>query len=130
MTDEVSPPPPTPLFQAVEDGVRVIATGRVIRFGSPAWDDYQAYLAAGGVTLPAAPPLPLTLDEEAARTENALREAQWAELRGDAALRALRNRTPAEVSAWIDANVSNLAEARTVLKMLARVIAALIRERL
>jgi len=51
-------------------------------------------------------------------------------LKADAAVQALRTRTPAQCDAWLDQNVTDLASARAVLKILARILALLARERI
>lgn len=39
----------------------------------------------------------------------------------DAVLAALKNARPAQIEAWIDANVNNISDARRVLKALAKI---------
>lgn len=46
----------------------------------------------------------------------------------DAVLAALKTARPAQIDAWLDANVNNLADARRVLKMLVKVAALLVRK--
>lgn len=45
----------------------------------------------------------------------------------DTVLQFLRTHTPAEVEAYVEANVNNLAQAKAVLKVLAKVVAYLAR---
>lgn len=47
-------------------------------------------------------------------------------LRADNVISALDNMTPAQINAWIDTNVTDLASAKTVLKMLVKVAKYLI----
>lgn len=101
--------------------------------GMPEWSEYMEVMARGETVdpmPPPPPPPPPSAEEVAARADNASTEVVRDELRIDAAVRALRNRTPAQVDAWIDANVNSLADARAVLKILARIVALLARERL
>lgn len=51
-----------------------------------------------------------------------------AEVKRDAVLVALKDATPQQIEAWIDNNVTSLAEARAVLKALAKAVALLIRK--
>jgi len=46
----------------------------------------------------------------------------------DAVIQTLQNATPAQIDNWIEANVNSLAEAKTVLKAMAKVIALLARK--
>jgi len=86
----------------------------------PANRDYQEYLrwvADGHTPAPADPPPPPTqdeLDRAAAKAYDRLN-----------ALKAMR---PAQVKAYIDANVTNLTEAKDVLKTLAVAVSILARE--
>jgi len=84
--------------------------------GNRDWREYQAWLAAGNVPLPADPPPPPSQDEldtEAAR--------QYAKLK------ALREMTPAQVADWVEANVTNLAQAKDAIKTLAVAVCVLAR---
>lgn len=101
--------------------------------GTAAWAEYMEAMARGETVdtmPPPPPPPPPSVEEIAARTDIAASDAMRGELRLDAAVRALRNRTPAQVDAWIDANVNSLADARAVLKILARIVALIARERI
>lgn len=48
----------------------------------------------------------------------------------DALIQALKNNTPAQVEAWVESNVNNLAEAKVLLKTMAKVVAWLARREL
>ena len=131
MSDVIPTTPPAPEYQVVYPvGVRHLPTGRVIKPDWPEWAAYQSYLSTGGDLAPADPDPPLSESEALARLELSERFNLLRELRGDPALQALRARTPAQVDAWIDANVTTLAQAREVLKTLARIVALIARERL
>jgi hypothetical protein len=122
------------LYRLLERGVLNTATGVEVSGRShPGWPEYEAWLMAGGVPDPM---LPVVLDvayvdpNSPAEIESAARKQIRNALRVDAAVQALRTRTPAQVDSWIDANVTDLASAREVLKILARVLALLARESL
>ena len=68
----------------------------------------EAVIAAHDSTLPALP-----TDEDAAKSY--------------AKLTALRGMTPAQVGAWVDANVTNLAQAQDAIKTLAIAVSVLAR---
>jgi hypothetical protein len=95
------------------------------------WREYEIWMTQGNTPdpLPVVPHV-VTPAEQAALDELAARDAIRAELRLDAAVQALRTRTPAQVDAWLDANVTDLSSARAVLKILARILALLARERI
>lgn len=81
------------------------------------WRRYLAWIAEGNVPTPADPPPPPTRDELDA-----------AEARQYAKLAALRDMTPAQVSAWVDANITDLSSARDALKTLAIAVGVLARK--
>jgi hypothetical protein len=125
--------PLPPRYQLLREGVWDLLDGVAIlpQRDPTRWQAYLEWLAVeGNRPLPLAPPPPPSQEELDARAEETTRRGIINELRVDAAISALRNRTPAQVDAWIDANVTTLAEARTVLKILARILAILARERL
>lgn len=108
-------------------------TEEIVLPGTPEWGEYMAAMARGEPVdpmPPPPPPPPPSPEEVGARAEIVACETVRSELRLDAAVRALRNRTPAQVDAWIDANVNSLADARAVLKILARIVALIARERI
>ena len=119
-------------YQLLQQGVLDIESGRAIfDRSSPYWAEYVEWMRAGNIADPQiAQPAPPTSAQVAAAAELAARDTIRASLRNDSGIQALRNRTPAQVDAWIDNNVTDLASARTVLKLLARVVALLARERL
>ena len=82
------------------------------------WREYEAWLDDGHSPEPADPPPP----EEGAR--RARRQA----LRAYSMIQRLETATPAEIDAWIDANVTTIAQARTVLKALCVAMSVLLRE--
>jgi hypothetical protein len=49
-------------------------------------------------------------------------------LRADADVQALMNATPAQIDAWVDANVDSLAKVRRVLKLLLKLLVIVIRK--
>jgi len=72
------------------------------------WREYQKWVADGNVPLPKDPaPLPTQdeIDATAAKTYGKLA--------------ALKGMTPAQVQAWVDANVTTLADVKDALKTLA-----------
>jgi hypothetical protein len=112
-------------------GVHDSVLGRVITRTDAEWSDYRVWLRDNTPDPePAVAPADPTPAELAAQAELAEQAAIKASLRSDAAVRALASRSPAQVDAWIDANVTTLAEARSVLKILARILALLARQTL
>lgn len=72
------------------------------------WVEYQKWLSDGNTPLPKDPAPPPTQDEL---------DATAAKTYGK--LAALKGMTPAQVQAWVDANVSTLADVKDALKTLA-----------
>lgn len=104
---------------------------RAVYMGTADWGVFVRWLDAGNVPDEwSAPPHVPTADEIAAAAENAARDNIEATLRADAYVQALRTRTPAQVDAWIDSTVTDLASARAVLKIVARILALIARERI
>lgn len=79
--------------------------------------EYEAWLAAGGVP-----------DPYAKSQTEIDSELRWISLNADATradlLVRLRTATPAQINAYVDSNVTNLAEARTLLKKVLLVLAS------
>lgn len=94
---------------------------------TPAWDAYQAWIAAGNVPEP--PELPPGVSPEQAEIDADKAEArEWrTALLQDPLITGLRKRTPDQISTWIDNNVNNLADAKGVLKSMARLLVVLAR---
>lgn len=104
---------------------------RSVVTGSAEWTEFSAWIGAGNIPDPWLPPEPIpTADEIAALAEIETRENIMASLRADAYVQALRTRTPAQVDAWIDSTVVDLTSARAVLKIIARILALIARERI
>jgi hypothetical protein len=97
-----------------------------------AWAEYDVWLRQGNIPDPYVPPPPPapTQAELDALAELADRDTMRDNLRADATIEFLRTHTPAEVAAWVNTNVTDLASARTVLSKLAMIVAYLARERL
>jgi len=49
------------------------------------------------------------------------------QIKNDNLIKQLATKTPQQVADWIDTNVNNLADAKTVLKVLAKVVTYLVR---
>jgi hypothetical protein len=89
--------------------------------------DPASEAGAGGTwdgTAFTAPPLPPSTPRE---IEEQQREDRVAQLKAQSDVvdlaNRLKNSTPAEIDAWIDNNVGNLAQARAVLKAMLKVMA-------
>jgi len=67
----------------------------------------------------------LSAEEIAEKAATEAHRADRDALKADNAVAALLKARPAQINSYIDANVTNLAEARAVLKILARAIAVL-----
>jgi hypothetical protein len=81
-----------------------------------AWQEYLDWVAKGGTPAAADPPPPPSQDEIDA-----------AAAREYAKLAALRGMTPAQVVAWVSANVTNLAQAQDAIATLAVAVSVLSR---
>jgi hypothetical protein len=82
--------------------------------------DYVAWLSAGHTPDPVAPPTPAELQ--------AIQDAaDAADARTHAKLTALKKMTPAQVQAWVTANVTNLAQAQDAISTLAVAVGILAR---
>lgn len=97
---------------------------------TPEWSAYMAWTNAGNSPDPYTPPPPPapTAAEIAADAERATRMSIRASIKGDNFIQQLRTMTPADVDAYIQNNVTDLASAKVVLRKLAYVIAILARE--
>ena len=54
-------------------------------------------------------------------------ERQLAATKADAVLNALQDKTPAEIDAWIDANVNSVADVKELFKRIMKLLAVLAR---
>jgi len=119
-------------YRLLQRGVLDTQDGTVIAdISHPKWQDYVSWVIVGNIADPfVVPARVLTQAEIDAQAELDAQAAILATLKADAAVQALRTRTPAAVDAWIDAQVNSLADARAVLKILARILALLARERI
>ena len=100
--------------------------------GSSTWPDYLDWVRAGNApdpdsTTAAVPPTQAELDALAAIDDKADHARQ---LRANFLVQQLVTRKPAQVDDWINTNVTDLASAKVVLRVLAYVVALLARERL
>jgi hypothetical protein len=80
------------------------------------WQHYSAWVAAGNTPDPADPPPPPSQDELDAAAAKAY-----------AKLQALIGMTPAQVQAWVTANITTLPAAQDVIATLAIAVAVLAR---
>lgn len=112
-------------------GVFDLELDRVILKDDPAWPEWEAWMQTHTPD-----PMPpevaprLSAAELAARAELDDQRAMRATLRQDGTVAFLRTHTPAEIDAWVVANVTDLASAKTLLRKLAVVVAYMARERL
>ena len=72
------------------------------------WQIYQMWVSDGNTPLAKDPPPPATQDEIDATTAKSY-----------AKLNSLKSMSPAQVQAWVDANINTLADAKDALKTLA-----------
>jgi len=93
-----------PATQRIEQGVPV--------FNDPNWEVIQVITA-------------LTQQEQDAIAVRTARQEDIAAMKADAEVLALLKARPSAINNYIDNNVTNLAEAKTVLKILARAVAVL-----
>ena len=119
------------MYRIAERGVIDMADGALIQPHMQRWRDYEQWLAAGNSPLgPLVVPTEPTQAELDARVEQAARKAMRDALNADNVVQYLRTHTPAEVAAYVAANVTDLASARSVISKMAMVVAYLARERL
>lgn len=81
------------------------------------WQEYQEWLKAGNT------PDPLVVNQEDADRLERRRQMRAAQL-GD----SLQNMSPAQAAQWVETNVTNLTEAKRVLKALAAIVCVLVKE--
>lgn len=107
-------------YRLAEYGVRRTEDGAFIPPDerNPDWVAYLLWLRDGNTPDPV-PGEP---------TEDVDRRARRTALRTDNVITALADATPAQVDAFIDANVTDLASARRVLKALAKAVSLLLKE--
>jgi hypothetical protein len=112
------------LYQLLPVGVRRNADGVYIPpdVVNNDWRAYQAWVAAGGVPDPLDPVFAQQLAAQIADGANR------AAARADALVTLLATKTPAQIDAYIVANVTDLASAKTVLRALAQVVGVLASE--
>lgn len=106
------------MYKLLKFGVRRIADDACIpeAAANSDWKRYQEWLAAGNTPEPADPEPPPTQDElDAAAAKQYVK------------LRALSQMTPAQVQAWMAANINNLADAKDALTTLAIAVSILSR---
>lgn len=106
-------------------------TGKVIVRHSPAWPEYQHWLADGHTPdpMPIVPPQPPSQAEVDAQAELERRRAIGHQLAAEADVQALRAMTPEQAESWAD-GIAGFADARRVIRTLAKVVALLARERI
>lgn len=85
--------------------------------------EYDAMIEWGNAN----PPPPPTAEELAAQEQAAKDAADVLAARAHTKLKALRQMSPAQVSSWVDANVTNLASAQDAIKTLAIAVSVLSR---
>ena len=117
-------------YQLREIGVYDTVLEKVIHRNDVEWPEYREWLRTNTPD-----PMPVvtvakTQEEIDAEAELAAQKTLKDTLRVDAAVRGLATRSPAQVDNWIDSNVTNLSQARDVLKIACRVLAYLIRTHL
>lgn len=104
--------------------------GVVVAWG-PDTAHYQPALQAGDVlTIEAELPADVLTAQTAAVTQQAADDTDRGAVRADAQVRALMAMTPSQIDTWMTANVTTLAQARTVLTRLAQIVAVLLRREL
>jgi hypothetical protein len=96
------------------------------------WQEYQTWLTDPANTPRPARPSPAHVwngtawvvdnDRQAVVNFLAQLDTDFESVKGDSSIRTFLRMTPAQVDSYIDANVTNIAQARTVLKVLAKVV--------
>jgi len=95
------------------------------------WAAYQDWIKAGNIPDPYIPPAdPVTTAESTERTRLAALRAERMALRTDAAIQAMTTKTDAEIVNWVNNTITDLASAKQVIRILARVVASLAKDQL
>lgn len=111
-------------FLAAGDVARIDDDGKWRQSFSPNHPMYQEYIAAGGQTDPYIPPP----EEVAAVAKQRAMETDKTVARQNTKLQALAEMTPAQVQAWVEANVRTLPDAKDLLGTLAVAVSILARQ--
>ena len=90
------------------------------------WRVYLAYVAGGGATDPQFSPAEQA-EIDARSVEQAARLADKAAMLGDSTVALLASKTPAQIDAYIVANVNDFGSAKSVIRALAQVCGVLAR---
>lgn len=93
--------------------------------GNSDYRDYLAWVAAGNTAAPRDPQE--VADEIASEARQTQDRTDAAAAKADNKLNALANMTPAQVRAWVAANVGNLADAKDTIATLAVAVSILAR---
>jgi hypothetical protein len=115
-------------YRLLAKGVLNVDTGETILPRTAAWNTYLEWVRRGGTVEPQDPPPALSEAEVSARAELSARAALRNNLRAMTVIQQLRGRSPADIDNWIQTNVTDLASAKVVLRILAYVVAYLARE--
>jgi hypothetical protein len=97
----------------------------------PPYDEATERLVSGtpvevnGVWQQTAVVQPLSPEEVAAKAEDVANEEDKEALKSDGQVAALLKARPGQINAYVDNNVSNMAEAKEVMKILARAVSVL-----
>lgn len=95
-------------------------------FVDPNGVEYRAWIAAGNTPLPPDPALVAAAQAQSAFSAQLAQDT--ADTKAVAAVKALLMKTPAQVDAYLDANVVDLASARAVIKIVVKVLAIVARQ--
>jgi hypothetical protein len=87
-----------------------------------AWREYQSWLVLGNV------PDPIDPSYAANDARRAKNNADRQSAKTDATVQLLASKTPAQIGAFIDANVTDLASAKAAIRAMAQVIGVLARD--
>lgn len=114
-------------FLAAGDVARVDEDGKWRQSFSTNHPMYQEYVAAGGQTDPYVPSAE-ELQVQAAVAKQRAMETDKTVARQNTKLQALAEMTPAQVQAWVEANVRTLPDAKDLLGTLAIAVSILARQ--